>query len=209
MTDAERVLPLFPLDQVVLYPGMSLPLRIFEPRYKVMIGACQVTDQLFGVLLIRSGSEVGAPAEPERVVVVLRRHERTARRKCSVDVRVHEVRVDEVRPELPQRAAQGDEEPRVEIPWRAQAHRRHSELPVERLRVPGRVVEADERYVDAALGERREQRQEVPLGSPDPAHPMDVNDLQRSANRCGAKRSHSQSTPPAASSAMRKSHGAR
>jgi len=67
MTDAERVLPLFPLDQVVLYPGMSLPLRIFEERYKVMIGACQVTDQLFGVLLIRSGSEVGAPAEPERV----------------------------------------------------------------------------------------------------------------------------------------------
>jgi Lon protease-like protein len=67
MTDAERVLPLFPLDQVVLYPGMSLPLRIFEERYKVMIGACHVTDQLFGVLLIRSGSEVGAPAEPERV----------------------------------------------------------------------------------------------------------------------------------------------
>ncbi len=67
MSEAQRELPLFPLDQVVLYPGMSLPLRIFEERYKVMIGACQVTDQLFGVLLIRSGSEVGAPAEPERV----------------------------------------------------------------------------------------------------------------------------------------------
>src|SRR5258708_15174894 len=46
---------------------MSLPLRIFEERYKFMIGACQVTDQLFGVLLIRSGSEVGEPAQPERV----------------------------------------------------------------------------------------------------------------------------------------------
>jgi Lon protease-like protein len=67
MTEAERVLPLFPLEQVVLFPGMSLPLRIFEERYKVMIGACQVTDQLFGVLLIRSGAEVGAPAQPERV----------------------------------------------------------------------------------------------------------------------------------------------
>jgi Lon protease-like protein len=65
--ESERVLPLFPLEQVVLFPGMSLPLRIFEERYKVMIGACQVTDQLFGVVLIRSGSEVGAPAEPERV----------------------------------------------------------------------------------------------------------------------------------------------
>ncbi len=60
-----RVLPLFPLEQVVLFPGMSLPLRIFEERYKVMIGACQVTDQIFGVVLIRSGREVGEPAEPE------------------------------------------------------------------------------------------------------------------------------------------------
>src|ERR671938_1253163 len=67
MTESERVLPLFPLEQVVLFPGMSLPLRIFEERYKVMIGACQVTDQLFGVLLIRSGREVGEPAVPERV----------------------------------------------------------------------------------------------------------------------------------------------
>ncbi len=67
MTESQRELPLFPLEQVVLFPGMSLPLRIFEERYKVMIGACQVTDQLFGVVLIRSGSEVGAPAEPERI----------------------------------------------------------------------------------------------------------------------------------------------
>src|SRR5579864_9042638 len=63
----QRVLPLFPLEQVVLFPGMSLPLRIFEERYKVMIGACQVTDQLFGVVLIKTGSEVGEPAEPERI----------------------------------------------------------------------------------------------------------------------------------------------
>jgi Lon protease-like protein len=60
-------LPLFPLEQVVLFPGMSLPLRVFEDRYKVMIGACQVTDQRFGVVLIRSGREVGDPAEPEQV----------------------------------------------------------------------------------------------------------------------------------------------
>jgi uncharacterized protein len=65
--ETQRVLPLFPLEQVVLFPGMSLPLRIFEERYKVMIGACQVTDQVFGVVLIRSGREVGDPAEPEQV----------------------------------------------------------------------------------------------------------------------------------------------
>jgi Lon protease-like protein len=67
MSQSERILPLFPLEQVVLFPGMPLPLRIFEERYKVMIGMCHVTDQLFGVVLIKEGREVGAPAQPERV----------------------------------------------------------------------------------------------------------------------------------------------
>lgn len=58
----ERELPLFPLN-VVLFPGMRLPLHIFEDRYKLMIGTCMVTDQTFGVSLIRSGPEVGGPAE--------------------------------------------------------------------------------------------------------------------------------------------------
>ena len=62
----ERELPLFPLN-VLLFPGMRLPLHIFEERYKLMIGTCMVTDQLFGVSLIKSGLEVGGPAEVYRV----------------------------------------------------------------------------------------------------------------------------------------------
>jgi uncharacterized protein len=58
----DRELPLFPLN-VVLFPGMRLPLHIFEDRYKLMIGTCMVTDQTFGVALIKSGEEVGGPAE--------------------------------------------------------------------------------------------------------------------------------------------------
>jgi Lon protease-like protein len=58
----ERELPLFPLN-VVLFPGMRLPLHIFEDRYKLMIGSCMVTDQTFGVSLIQSGDEVGGPAD--------------------------------------------------------------------------------------------------------------------------------------------------
>jgi Lon protease-like protein len=56
-------LPLFPLN-TVLFPGATLPLHIFEERYKLMIGHCLEKGQPFGVVLIRSGSEVGAPAQP-------------------------------------------------------------------------------------------------------------------------------------------------
>ena len=60
-------LPLFPLNNVVLFPGMKLPLHIFEDRYKNMIGACAEHDTPFGVLLISEGQEVGEPAEPVQV----------------------------------------------------------------------------------------------------------------------------------------------
>jgi len=59
-------LPLFPLN-LVLFPGMRLPLHIFEERYKAMIGECIDRDAPFGVVLIREGPEVGGPAEPFRI----------------------------------------------------------------------------------------------------------------------------------------------
>ena len=62
---AETV-PIFPLA-TVLYPGMRLPLRIFEPRYMEMAKACLKHDSPFGVCLIREGEEVGTPAVPETV----------------------------------------------------------------------------------------------------------------------------------------------
>lgn len=43
-------LPLFPLN-VVLFPGQTLPLHIFEPRYRAMIQRCIEEDSPFGVLL--------------------------------------------------------------------------------------------------------------------------------------------------------------
>src|SRR5215813_5003274 len=41
--------PLFPLD-VVLFPGMPLPLHIFEERYKEMISECIAEHTGFGVV---------------------------------------------------------------------------------------------------------------------------------------------------------------
>lgn len=71
MSVEQRELPLFPLN-VVLFPGMVLPLHIFEDRYKLMMGTCMVSDQLFGVSLIREGEEVGAPAVPFELGTIAR-----------------------------------------------------------------------------------------------------------------------------------------
>jgi len=57
---------LFPLN-TVLFPGGLLPLRIFEARYMAMAKACLRDTAPFGVCLIRTGREVGAPAEPETI----------------------------------------------------------------------------------------------------------------------------------------------
>ena len=50
-------LPLFPLG-TVLYPGGTLPLRIFEVRYLDMVRKCHRSGAPFGVVLLTRGSEV-------------------------------------------------------------------------------------------------------------------------------------------------------
>ncbi len=65
-TDYVIDLPLFPLN-VVLFPGMPLPLHIFEERYRLMINECIDSRQPFGVVLIKSGQEAGGTAEPHMV----------------------------------------------------------------------------------------------------------------------------------------------
>ncbi len=56
-------IPLFPLN-TVLFPGATLGLQIFEPRYREMIAGCLATRTGFGVALIRTGREVGDNAIP-------------------------------------------------------------------------------------------------------------------------------------------------
>ncbi len=58
------LLPLFPLE-VVLLPGTPLPLHIFEPRYKEMIGECLEKREPFGAVraLEQGIAEIGCTAE--------------------------------------------------------------------------------------------------------------------------------------------------
>jgi ATP-dependent Lon protease len=48
---AVRELPIFPLPEVVLFPGRPLPLHIFEFRYRIMMNTILESDRRFGVLM--------------------------------------------------------------------------------------------------------------------------------------------------------------
>jgi Lon protease-like protein len=54
------MLPLFPLS-TVLFPGMRLPLHVFEDRYRALVADLLAAPEprQFGVIAIRSGREVG------------------------------------------------------------------------------------------------------------------------------------------------------
>ena len=58
------LLPIFPLD-LVLLPGVPLPLHIFEPRYREMIAECLERKKPFGVVRVSSGgvADIGCTAE--------------------------------------------------------------------------------------------------------------------------------------------------
>lgn len=49
---------MFPLGSVLL-PQQVLPLHVFEPRYRALVGDCLASDRTFGVVLIERGHEVG------------------------------------------------------------------------------------------------------------------------------------------------------
>jgi Lon protease-like protein len=51
------LLPIFPLPTVVLFPGVFLPLHIFEPRYREMVADALSSDRLIAMALLRDGWE--------------------------------------------------------------------------------------------------------------------------------------------------------
>ncbi len=49
------VIPIFPLPNVVLFPGVFLPLHIFEPRYRAMVRDALAGDRIIGMALLQPG----------------------------------------------------------------------------------------------------------------------------------------------------------
>ena len=65
-------IPLFPLPNLVLFPRVLVPLHIFEERYKLMINSCIEHDEVFGIVLLRSGAETESEDTIHRVGVTAR-----------------------------------------------------------------------------------------------------------------------------------------
>lgn len=89
-------LPMFPLG-TVLFPHMVLPLHVFEPRYRALIGDVLAGDGEFGVTLITRGHEVGG--DDERVDVgtvarVLQAEEQPGGRWLVISVGLRRFRVE-------------------------------------------------------------------------------------------------------------------
>jgi len=58
------LLPLFPLPTTVLFPGVFLPLHIFEPRYKQMVTKALEGDRIIGMTLLVPGHEESYEGRP-------------------------------------------------------------------------------------------------------------------------------------------------
>ena len=48
-------LPLFPIGDVVLLPGMGLPIYVFEPRYRELLGRVRASGEPFGIPCVLPG----------------------------------------------------------------------------------------------------------------------------------------------------------
>jgi uncharacterized protein len=57
-------IPLFPLPNAVLFPGVYLPLHIFEPRYREMVRDALDDDRIIGMTLLKPGFEADYEGRP-------------------------------------------------------------------------------------------------------------------------------------------------
>jgi uncharacterized protein len=57
-------IPLFPLPNVVLFPGVFLPLHVFEPRYRAMTREALAGDRIIGISLLQPGYEADYEGRP-------------------------------------------------------------------------------------------------------------------------------------------------
>ncbi|MBF6568683.1 MAG: LON peptidase substrate-binding domain-containing protein [Candidatus Binataceae bacterium] len=65
MPDLPKIIPLFPLPNLVMFPGLRVPLHIFEPRYRQMIADIEQTDGVIGMVLLKEDWEEDYETRPD------------------------------------------------------------------------------------------------------------------------------------------------
>jgi uncharacterized protein len=58
------VIPIFPLEVAMLFPGVSRPLYIFEPRYRAMVADALKGDRIIGMTTLKPGFEADYAGRP-------------------------------------------------------------------------------------------------------------------------------------------------
>lgn len=73
------LIPVFPLSDVVLFPGVRAPLHIFEPRYQQMMASALDGDRVIGMVAVRPDHLEDMAGEPAIFPIgcagVIERHE--------------------------------------------------------------------------------------------------------------------------------------
>lgn len=65
VADLPNIIPLFPLPNLVLFPGVSVPLRIFEPRYREMVAEVSAAHGIIGMMLLKGNWEPEYYSNPD------------------------------------------------------------------------------------------------------------------------------------------------
>ena len=65
MAALPTIIPIFPLPNLVLFPGLGVPLHIFEPRYREMIADVADAHGLIGMALLKGDWQTDYHAFPD------------------------------------------------------------------------------------------------------------------------------------------------
>jgi len=65
VAELPTIIPIFPLPNLVLFPGVSVPLHIFEPRYREMIADVSESHRLIGMMLLKGEWQQDYHAYPD------------------------------------------------------------------------------------------------------------------------------------------------
>jgi Lon protease-like protein len=65
VAELPNIIPLFPLPNFVMFPGLRVPLHIFEPRYRQMIADIRESNGIIGMVLLKGNWEQDYYARPD------------------------------------------------------------------------------------------------------------------------------------------------